>query len=92
MKGNVTAKTDLIQRILVLLVREMFFFSDKEICQESDHHRELHELKYILTESIVPRGKKRQNQQFVVIDACIDSFSGRASRWSMGRVVSLDCV
>ena len=25
MKGNVTAKTDLIQRILVLLVREMFF-------------------------------------------------------------------
>ena len=48
MKGNVTAKTDLIQRILVLLVREMFFFfPDKEICQESDHHRELHELKHL---------------------------------------------
>ena len=26
MKGNVTAKTDLIQRILVLLVRDMFLF------------------------------------------------------------------
>ena len=46
MKGNVTAKTDLIQRILVLLVREMFFFPDKEIYHESDHHRELHELKH----------------------------------------------
>ena len=97
MKGNVIAKTDLIQRILVLLVRETekcFFsiFPDNGIYQESDHHRELHELKYILTDSIVPREKKWQNQQFVVIDARIDSFSDRASRWSMGRVVFLDCV
>ena len=36
--------------------------------------------------------KKCQNQQFVVIDAWIYSFSDRASRWSMGRVVFLDCV
>ena len=58
MKGNVTAKTDLIQRILVLLVREMFFFPDKEICQESDHHRELHELKRIYKLTRLFPGKK----------------------------------
>ena len=63
MKGNVTAKTDLIQRILVLLVREMFcvfFFRTKtESCMNE---------KNIQTDSIMPNEKiKRQNQQFIVL-------------------------
>ena len=68
------------------------FLPDKGICQESDHYRELHQWKYVLTDSMVSSEKKCRNQQFVFIDAWIDSFSDRASRWSMGRVVFLDCV
>ena len=38
--------------------RNVFFFPDKEICQESDHHRELHELKHIYKLTRLFPGKK----------------------------------
>ena len=91
MKGNVTAKTDLIQRILVLLVREMFFFSwQKNLPGIWSSQRAAWIKTYNLTCS---QGKNKTSKPTVLcVDACIDFLSDRASRWSMGRVVFLDCV